>query len=113
MKLIVFILNKVDSLDYLLEDLSAAGVKGATILQSQGMAMTLAQLDSSLISQSIRQLFSASDGDNRTILMVARDEQVAVVRKVITHSIGDLSLPNTGIFFTVPIDYVDGLCKGE
>ena len=32
MKLLVIILNKTDVLDYLLEGLSAAGIKGATII---------------------------------------------------------------------------------
>lgn len=109
MKLIVLILNKVDALEYLLEDLSAAGVRGATILQSQGMAMTLAQLGSSMISNSIRSLFSANDSENRTIIMVAKDEQVPVIRKIIYHSVGDLKEPNTGIFFTLPVDFIDGL----
>lgn len=34
MKLLVIILNKTDVLDYLLEGLSAAGIKGATIIES-------------------------------------------------------------------------------
>lgn len=109
MKLIVLILNKVDTLEFLLEDLSAAGVKGATILQSQGMAMTLAQIGSSLISSSIRALFSSDDLENRTILIVAKEEQVPVIRKIIYHSVGDLKDPNTGILFTVPVDFIDGL----
>ncbi len=109
MKLIVLILNKVDTLEFLLEDLSAAGVKGATILQSQGMAMTLAQIGSSLISNSIRALFSSDDLESRTILIVAKEEQVPIIRKIIYHSVGDLKDPNTGILFTVPVDFIDGL----
>lgn len=111
MKLVVFILNRTDALEYLLEDLASAGVKGATILQSQGMAMTLAQLGSSSISQSIKSLFSPKDEYNRTIFMVAHDEQVPIIKKVITHSVGDLNEPNTGIFFTMPIDSVEGMTK--
>lgn len=53
MKLLVIILNKTDVLDYLLEGLSAAGIKGATIIESSGMAMTLSRLDSSFLSASI------------------------------------------------------------
>ena len=63
MKLLVIILNKTDVLDYLLEGLSAAGIKGATIIESSGMAMTLSRLDSSFLSASIRGLFSG-DGNN-------------------------------------------------
>ena len=104
MKLLVIILNKTDVLDYLLEGLSAAGIKGATIIESSGMAMTLSRLDSSFLSASIRGLFSG-DEDNRTILSVIKNNQLDTARK------GDLSQPNTGIMFTVPLDFVEGTVK--
>lgn len=59
MKLLVIILNKTDVLDYLLEGLSAAGIKGATIIESSGMAMTLSRLDSSF-SAPLSEDFSAA-----------------------------------------------------
>lgn len=70
MKLLVIILNKTDVLDYLLEGLSAAGIKGATIIESSGMAMTLSRLDSSFLS-CLYGDFSAVRG-NRTILSVIK-----------------------------------------
>ena len=65
MKLLVIILNKTDVLDYLLEGLSAAGIKGATIIESSGMAMTLSRLERSYHSASIRGLLRGEE-DNRT-----------------------------------------------
>lgn len=111
MKLMVLILNKVDSLDYFLEGLAAAGIGGATIIESAGLAMTLSKLDSSFLSASLRGIFSNGDEDNRTIISVIKDDQLELVRKVIYTTIGPLSQPNTGILFTVPIDYVEGLKK--
>ena len=111
MKLMVLILNKVDSLDYFLEGLAAAGIGGATIIESAGLAMTLSKLDSSFLSASFRGIFSNGDEDNRTIISVTKDDQLDLVRKVIYTTIGPLSQPNTGILFTVPIDYVEGLKK--
>ncbi|WP_295207407.1 hypothetical protein [Ruminococcus sp.] len=110
MKLMVIILNKTDVIDYLLEGLSAAGIGGATIIESSGMAMTLSKLDSSFLSASIRGLFSG-DEDNRTILSVIKDNQLDIARKIVYNTVGDLSQPNTGIMFTVPIDYVEGTVK--
>ncbi|MBR1751461.1 MAG: hypothetical protein IJ740_11400 [Ruminococcus sp.] len=112
MKLMVIILNRIDSLEALLEGLSAVGIGGATIIESSGMAMTLSRLDSSVLSASIRSLFSG-DEDNRTILSVIKDEQLEVVRKVVYKTVGDLSKPNTGILFTVPLDFVEGTRKGR
>ena len=110
MKLVVIILNKVEALEYLLEGLSAAGIGGATIIESSGLAMTLSKLDSSILSASIRALFSG-DEDNKTILSVIRNDQLDLARRVIYNTVGDLSLPNTGIMFTVPIDFAEGIRK--
>lgn len=114
MKLMVIILNKIDSLEYLLEGLSAAGIGGATIIESSGMAMTLSKLDSSFVSASIRAMFS-SDGneDNRTIISVIRNDQLEIARKVIYSTVGDLSMPNTGVLFTLPIDFAEGINKNR
>ena len=114
MKLMVLILNKLDALEYLLEGLSAAGIGGATIIESSGMAMTLSRFDSSFVSASIRALFSsADDEDNRTILSVIRDDQLEIARKVIYSTVGDLSMPNTGVLFTMPIDFAEGIRKNR
>ena len=110
----VLILNKLDALEYLLEGLSAAGIGGATIIESSGMAMTLSRFDSSFVSASIRALFSsADDEDNRTILSVIRDDQLEIARKVIYSTVGDLSMPNTGVLFTMPIDFAEGIRKNR
>lgn len=111
MKLMVLILNKVEVLDYFLEGLTSAGIGGATIIESAGLAMTLSKLDSSFLSASIRAIFSSGNEDNRTILSVIRDDQLDTVRKVVYTTVGDLSEPNTGILFTVPIDFVEGMKK--
>ena len=112
MKLMVIILNRIDALEALLEGLSSVGVGGATIIESSGMAMTLSRLDSSVLSASIRSLFSG-DEDNRTIFSVIRDDQLDTVRKVVYKTVGDLSKPNTGILFTIPLDFVEGTKKGR
>ena len=112
MKLMVIILNRIDALESLLEGLSSVGVGGATIIESSGMAMTLSRLDSTVLSASIRSLFSG-DEDNRTIFSVIRDDQLDTVRKVVYKTVGDLSKPNTGILFTIPLDFVEGTKKGR
>lgn len=113
MKLLVIILNKTDALEYLLEGLSAAGIVGATIIQSSGLAMTLSKMNSSFISSSIRSMFTGDEEDNRTIISVIRNNQLDVARKVVYSTVGDLSQPNTGILFTVPLDFVEGTRKNR
>lgn len=113
MKLMVIILNKTDALEYLLEGLSAAGIGGATIIQSSGLVMTLSKMDSSFLSASIRSLFSGEEEDNRTILSVIKNNQLDLARRVVYNTVGDLSQPNTGIMFTVPLDFVEGTRKNR
>lgn len=111
MKLMVLILNKTESLEYLLEGLSAAGIGGATIIPSSGMAMTLLKMNSSFLSSSIRSMFSGVEDDNKTIISVIENDQLDIARRVIYNTVGDLSQPNTGILFTVPLDFVEGRRK--
>lgn len=111
MKLLVIILNKTEALEYLLEGLSAAGIGGATIIRSTGMAATLLQMNSSFLSSSIRSMFTGDDDDNRTILSVINNDQLDIARRVVYNTVGDLSHPNTGIMFTVPLDFVEGRRK--
>ena len=110
MKSMVIILNKTDALEYLLEGLSASGIRGATIIDSSGMAETLSKLGSSMISASLRALFSG-DEENKTIISVIKNNQLDSARKVVYNTVGDLSQPNTGILFTIPIDFVEGTVK--
>ena len=111
MKLMVLILSKTEALEYLLEGLSAAGIGGATIIPSSGMAMTLSKMNSSFLSSSIRSMFSGEEDDNKTIISVINDDQLDLARRVIYNTVGDLSHPNTGILFTVPLDFVEGRRK--
>ncbi|HCJ41571.1 hypothetical protein [uncultured Ruminococcus sp.] len=111
MKLMVLILNKTESLEYLLEGLSAAGIGGATIIPSSGMAMTLLKMNSRFLSSSIRSMFSGVEDDNKTIISVIENDQLDIARRVIYNTVGDLSQPNTGILFTVPLDFVEGRRK--
>ncbi len=115
MKLMALILNKTEALEYLLEGLSSAGISGATIIDSAGLVMTLSKMESSFISSSIRALFTSdgADADNKTIISVIKDDQLDIARRVIYSTVGDLSNPNTGILFTVPIDFVEGTKKNR
>ena len=111
MKLLVIILNKTEVLDYLLDSLSSAGIGGATIIESSGMAKALSKVEGSFVGSSLRGLFAGEEQDNRTIFSVIKDNQLDIARKVVYNTVGDLSKPNTGIMFTLPIDYAEGTKK--
>ncbi|WP_129614241.1 P-II family nitrogen regulator [Acholeplasma hippikon] len=112
MKLLVFILNNTDKLDGLVKEFAKNELTGATIIKSSGVAQRL--LDSndetlSTIVGSLKKILSRENVPNNTILMVLKEERVSKVVEIIESVVGDLSNPNTGIVFTLPIDFVKGL----
>jgi len=115
MKLLVFILNRIDALESFLIRLAEEGIRGATILSSTGMARALSDFGNENFTffTSLRTLFNSENAENKTILTVVSEEQVQTVLDVIDEVVGDLSKPNTGIVFTLPIDMVKGLSKTE
>lgn len=59
---------------------------------------------------SLRAMLDPDREENKTILMVLQEEQVEKVRAVSQSVLGDLSKPDTAIFFTVPVDFAEGVC---
>ena len=112
MKLLIFILNNTDKLEELMVELSEAGIHGATVIESSGMAQVLthSKEDDPLIGY-LRSIVDTSKETNKTIVFVAEDEDIITIRKVINDVVGDLSKPQTGIIFTVPVDFTDGIKK--
>ena len=45
----------------------------------------------------------------KTIFVAVADDQVDVARKAITDVTGDLSQPNAGVLFGVPISFAEGV----
>jgi hypothetical protein len=45
----------------------------------------------------------------KVMMFVLKDERVMTTRETIKKVVGDFSVPNTGIMFSIPITYVEGL----
>ncbi len=113
MKLMVFVMNKVEHLDPFVHRLKEAGIKGATIINSTGMGRRLMENDDlgNEFIGSLRALFDHPRAESRVILMALEDEQVDIVAKIIDQVVGDLNKPNSGIAFSLPIDFIKGFKK--
>lgn len=110
MKLVVVILNKTECLDNLLETLKSNNLHGATILDSKGMIQELFDNSNDYrIIGSLRSLFTPEHSENKTLLMVANDDEVEMISRVVNEATGGLDKPDTGILFTVPIDHLEGM----
>lgn len=111
MKLLIIVLNKIECLDRLLTRLGKHNIPGATILDSKGMAQELESHDELRFLGSLRLLMNPAHKENKTIFMVLSEDKVAEVSRIVNEVTGGLDHPDTGILFTLPIDYVEGLTK--
>ncbi|WMJ83759.1 P-II family nitrogen regulator [Oscillospiraceae bacterium LTW-04] len=111
MRLMVFVLNKTELLEPLLAEFLQAGISGATILESTGMARVLTQYEGNEIPfiGSIRALLNPERSKSETILFVIKDEQLKTAVATIEKVVGNIYNKDTGIIFSIPIDFVKGL----
>ena len=99
MQLVVLVLNKTECLEELLEKFVEINVKGATIIESSGMAKALYN------DSHVSDLFGS--------LRALKDEIVQDVRDAVEEVTGGLDNPDTGILFSVPTLFVDGIHPGR
>lgn len=110
MQLLVLILKKVDLTNEIMKALAESGVKGGTSIEGNGMANAIADMEDLPIFGMLRSILVDEEKEIcKVMLFVLHDEQVKSAREIIKNVIGDLSAPNTGIMFSVPITQVEGL----
>lgn len=109
MKLLILVTSQKDKVDELIEALAMKKIAGATMVDSTGMARVITKGSNSPLLDSLAALLNPSNVGSTTIFMVIKEEQVEVVKSVADQVIGDLSKPDTGILFTLPVDETYGL----
>jgi nitrogen regulatory protein PII len=111
--LLIAIINDLAKCHEVLQAWEEAGVSGATILESTGLArIKAAARDDLPLIPSLRDLLATHEFHHRTIFTVVEDEQVLDrLAEVTQHVVGDFSKPDTGLMFAVPVSKVWGLCK--
>ncbi len=108
MKLMIYVMNKPENLDKFLKELNKQSIKGATIVSSTGMGRRLAGSDDIPWIGSLKAILDTPRSESKVIMLALPDEQVKTVYDIIEQVGGDLTQPNTGIAFTVPIDSIKG-----
>ncbi len=114
MKLLFLVLNKTEKLDDLLVEFVNRNIKGATIIDSAGMARILCDKhdnDEIPFLGSIRAYLYPEREKSNIILTVIEDNQLNEAIEAIESVVGDLSKKDVGIVFSVPIDFVKGIYK--
>jgi len=109
MKLLLFVLNKEELIEKVLEKFVELGVPGATIIDTVGMGRVLSQ--EIPIFAGFVDLMAGARPSNKTVFTLVRDDSVQDIVKGIEEVVGDLDQPGTGIVFTVPVEDFKGIAR--
>jgi len=111
MNVLFLVLNETEYLDEILDGFVEAGVKGATILDSQGMGSALANGSrNEPFFGALRSFLDNAKPYNKTIFTVIEDEEILEnATKVVKEILGDMEKPGVGLMFTVPVGKIYGM----
>lgn len=111
MQLLIHITNHEDTVTPLMNKFMEAGIQGGSIVDCEGMLEAINQdsVDAPAIFGGLRKFVNPDRVQNKLILLLLKDEEVTTAIDCIHEVAGDLKLPNTGIFFTVPVTRFEGV----
>ena len=107
MHLLVVIIRDKSKLTPILDKLFEVDVRGATVIESQGMGHLIA--DHVPFFARFAEIVNKNDPGSKTIFSVVKDKEIldnAILE--IEKICGDLNNANTGFLFTIPVDYAKG-----
>lgn len=107
MHLLVFVLNKEEHLEEILEVFLELDIHGATIIDSIGMGRILAH--DIPIFAGFRNLMQESRPGNKTIFTVIDEKKIPLVTQGIEQICGSLDKPGAGILITIPVGTAKGV----
>jgi hypothetical protein len=111
MYLIVLVIDNPYHCGSLLKAWEAAGVPGATILESRGLSRSLKGIRDDLpLLPNLNDVMHKEEHRHRTVFSVVRDREVVErVKKVSQDIIGPFDQEHTGFFFVVPVSEALGM----
>ena len=106
-RLLVAVINDPEKLDEILSGFLEIGVRGATVINSEGMGRVLSH--DIPIFAGLQTLISGSRPQNRMIFSVVAEDLIDPALELLQDVCGNLASPATGIAFVLPVDRVVGL----
>lgn len=115
MEALFIVLNRTEYLDDILSGFIDIGIRGATILESEGMghALVAAEHYDMPIFGSFKSLLENQRPFNKVIFSVIEEGMAEKAVKVVQDIVGDLTQPGVGMMFTIPVGKVYGLTKSN
>ena len=111
MQVLFLIIKRTELVDDIMKALASIGIHGGTAIDSRGMAKSISTMDNLPTIGLLREMLKGEDPSKKgkTILVAVPDEQVEAAKETILKITGDLSLPNAGVLFGVPITFALGI----
>lgn len=111
MQLLVFIASNADVISPILKDLMERGIHGGTVIECEGMLQALyeSSVEPPPLFGSLRQFLRPESAKGKILFLALHDEQFEAARAVIHGVCGGLDKPNSGVLFTLPIGYAEGI----
>ncbi|MBU5427511.1 hypothetical protein KQI41_14050 [Tissierella pigra] len=111
MNILFLVLNETEYLDEILDGFVEVGVKGATILDSQGMGSALLNGGKDIpFFGVLRNLRDDARPYNKTIFTVIEDDEILdKAVNIVKEVLGDMEKPGVGLMFTLPVGKIYGM----
>ncbi len=111
MQLLFLIIKRTELVDDIMKALAGAGVHGGTAIDSIGMAKSISNMDNVPTIGYLREMLKGVDPakKGKTIFVAVEDDRVEAAKEAILGITGDLSRPNAGVLFGVPITFALGI----
>ncbi len=111
MYMIFFVLNDPERLDTVLDAWEAVGIHGVTILESTGIQRRRVNQKRIPMRYRLAPMIPHEEGHFTLIAIVPSKEIVQDCLTATEELIGNLDLPNTGVFTSWPLEIVKGVPK--
>lgn len=111
MKALFITINHEEHFRKLLKEFGKTGIRGGTILSSEGLAASQAEIAPELGLNYFRLFLNSGRPYNKTIFLVLEDDKVEEAKECVRRVVGNLNRENVGIMFTIDVDSFEGLTK--
>ncbi len=111
MKALFIVINHEEHFRNLLKEFGKTGIRGGTILSSEGLAASQAEIVPELGLNYFRIFLNSGRPYNKTIVLVLEDSKLESAKDCVRRVVGNLNKENVGIMFSVNVDSFEGLTK--
>ncbi len=113
--MLVLVLTHKESMNQVIKAFAENDIHGSTIIDSMGMAAVINNEDYEDLPMFgiLRHIMDDDDEKekNYTVFTVLNDEDLEKAKKIVKEVCGNLNKPNSGIMFTLPVDFVEGVVE--